>query len=209
MLVGCTTDREFHPAPKIICYGEGYSDGGVVSSCGGATRPAPASRGGRAPGTPSHSVAGRRAPHPRPGATAPPEPLSGVGFLKRWQLFRHQDAENNTHHAKGVFPHHKAIQRKNLHLRAPEPPAGAAPLDPNGCASVCLRPVGMPVGADALRMGCGGRQPRLPVGVLLGRSALRPYGRSVLCALRSVLCALCSPLCALRSWFPGSVVPFR
>jgi hypothetical protein len=43
--------------------------------------------------------------------------LSGVGFLKRWQLFRHQDAENNTHHAKGVFPHHKAIQRKNLHLR--------------------------------------------------------------------------------------------
>ena len=48
-----------------------------------------------------------------PRYSSPPSPLlSRVGFLERPSLFRHQDAENGTYHARGVFPHHKAIQQK-------------------------------------------------------------------------------------------------
>ncbi len=55
-------------------------------------------------------------------------PLSRVGFLERPSLFWHQDVENGTCHTRGVFPHHKAIQQKNLPLTALLPRLGMITL---------------------------------------------------------------------------------
>jgi hypothetical protein len=65
---------------------------------------------------------GVRAPHPRPGASAPPEPR----------------------------PELRAPHPRPGASAPPEPPAGATPLDPNGRVFRAIRPVVMPVRAHAL-----------------------------------------------------------